>query len=54
MYIIDNSNEKIIWLDVPPKILSERILVPLRAIAEGFGAIVTWDEATRTVNITVE
>ena len=29
----------------------DRTLVPLRAIAEAFGATVDWDEATKTVTI---
>lgn len=38
-------------LDVPPRIVSERTLVPLRFIAEAFGVRVRWDAATATVRI---
>ena len=41
-----------IELDVPPQIVNNRTLVPLRAIAEATGAEVEWIEATRTVVIT--
>jgi|GEM_PF-4508985 len=45
-------NGKIIALDVPPKIVNGRTLVPVRAVAEGFNAGVDWDGATKTVYIT--
>lgn len=38
-------------LDVPPMILNDRTLVPLRFFSEAFGARVGWDGATRTVTI---
>ena len=41
-----------VYLDVPPRILHDRTLVPVRFIAQAFGAIVGWDEQTRTVTIT--
>ena len=40
-----------ISLDVPPQIVDNRTLVPLRAISELFTARVEWDEYTRTVYI---
>lgn len=40
-----------ITLDVEPMIYGERTLVPIRAISEAMGAIVTWDSDTRTVFI---
>ncbi len=46
-----NKNGQNITLDVPPKIVGGRTLVPTRAVAEGFGAKVDWDENTRTVTI---
>ena len=45
---IDETDEK-----VAPVIVGDRTLVPLRFIAEGFGADVQWDDATRTVTITL-
>jgi len=41
-------------LDVPPRIVNGRTLVPLRAISTAVGANVYWDEETRTVSITKE
>lgn len=39
-------------LDVPPMIINERTLVPLRAISESIGATVSWNGKTKTVTIT--
>lgn len=38
--------------DTPPVIKGSRTLIPVRAIVQGFGAEVDWDEETRTVTIT--
>lgn len=38
-------------LDVAPQIIGGRTLLPIRAVVEGFGTAVTWDEATSTVMI---
>lgn len=38
-------------LDVPPVIVDGRTLVPVRAVAEAYGAYVNWDAASRTVVI---
>lgn len=38
-------------LDVAPKIVNDRTLVPIRAIAENFGRNVSWDNSNRTVVI---
>lgn len=35
--------------DVPPALVGGRVLVPLRAIFQGLGAAVHWDEATREI-----
>ena len=45
--------------DVPPQIINNRTMVPLRAIFKAMGATVTWDEHTQTAfakkdDITVE
>ena len=52
--LVDNEKKKIDAEDekVVPVIKEGRTLVPLRFIAEGFGADVAWDDATRTVSIT--
>ncbi|HHW41593.1 MAG TPA: hypothetical protein GXX19_10680 [Syntrophomonadaceae bacterium] len=42
---------KQLTFDVPPVIKDGRTLVPVRAVTEGMGATVSWDEATRTVTI---
>jgi branched-chain amino acid transport system substrate-binding protein len=38
-------------MDVPPEIVNSRTFVPIRLVAEAFGAAVGWDNATRTVTI---
>lgn len=38
-------------LDVPPMVIDGRTLVPVRFVAEAFGANVDWNEATQTVVI---
>ena len=56
-------NDVEVQFDVPPTIVNDRTMVPLRAIFEALGADVDWDEATRTVtaergeviiNVTIE
>ena len=42
------TNEEI---DVPPRIIRNRTLVPLRFVSQALGAIVNWDAGTRTVHI---
>lgn len=44
-------NDKTLTMDVPPKIVDGRTLVPVRFIAESLGAEVDWDEKNRIVNI---
>lgn len=39
-------------LDAPAKIINDRTMVPVRFIAQSFGADVEWDSETRTVLIT--
>jgi len=46
--------EEHITLDVPPQIVNNRTLVPLRAIAEASGASVAWCEDTKTVIIVTQ
>ncbi len=45
-------NGEVKSLDVPPQLIDSRTLVPARAVAEGFGAAVEWDDAANTVSIT--
>lgn len=39
------------YLDVAGQIINNRTMVPLRAISEAFGAVVYWDNDTRTVRV---
>ena len=45
------KNGEKVELDVPAKIVGDRTVVPLRAVAEGMSADVKWDGDTRTVVI---
>jgi len=42
---------KTMFLDVPPQIVSGRTMVPIRFIAESFGATIDYDSANRRVTI---
>ncbi len=44
-------NGKPITLEVAPVQIDDRTLVPVRAVAESFGALVDWDDANQTVII---
>lgn len=44
-------NSRIITLDVPPQIVDDFTLVPVRAVSESFGADVDWDQDSYTVII---
>lgn len=44
-------NDKTIALDTAAMIVNDRTLVPVRAVSEGMGASVDWDDATKTVLI---
>lgn len=56
MRVTDYSNgsayEHTLSVDVPPQIVNDRTLVPLRAISESMGADVDWNGLTHTVTIT--
>lgn len=41
-----------IELDVPARLVNDRTVVPVRAIAEGMHSQVDWDQNTRTVTVT--
>ena len=45
-------NGQVVTLDVPPTIRSDRMMVPVRFVAEGVGLEVAWDQEARTVLIT--
>ncbi len=38
-------------MDVPPVVKDGRTLIPFRALAQALNAVVTWDEATKTVTM---
>ena len=42
-------NGKKISFDTHPKIVNDRVMVPMRAVFEAFGAGVSWDSPTKTV-----
>ena len=50
--VVINYNE--LEIDAPATIVNSRTLVPVRALAEGFGVHVDWDGDTRTVLLTNE
>jgi hypothetical protein len=45
------TSEGEIILDVPAKIVNSRTMVPIRAISEGLGAEVEWNDSDRSVSI---
>jgi len=47
-------NRTLLMLDVPPRIVQGRTIVPLRFIADALGATVTWHEAEQRVTVTYE
>lgn len=49
-----NFNGKTVSSDTPPIMQKGRVMVPLRAISEVFGANVTWDSMNQMVNINYE
>lgn len=46
------QNGKNFSMDVPPMIVNDRTMLPVRALATALNLNITWDDATRTVNIT--
>ncbi len=53
--VVDSTTAEVngeeVTLDVPPTVINGRTLVPLRFIAESFGAEVGWDGETRTITL---
>ncbi|MBR1969998.1 MAG: copper amine oxidase N-terminal domain-containing protein [Clostridia bacterium] len=47
-------NGKTLTMDIPPKLVDGRTLVPVRFISESFGAEVKWDREKRIVYIYIE
>jgi hypothetical protein len=45
------KNGSVIALNQPPVQVNNRTLVPLRFVSEALGAMVGWENATRTVSI---
>jgi hypothetical protein len=45
------NGEDVITLDTPAYIKSGRTYLPVRALGESLGAVVSWDEETRTVTL---
>ena len=43
-----------IEFDVPPRIIDDRTLIPVRAVSEALGMDVQWDEYTKTVVISMK
>ena len=39
----------ILSFDVPPQIINERTMIPMRAIFEALGANIEWDDETQTI-----
>lgn len=52
--IIMTVNDKIVMLDVSPVIISERTMVPVRAVSEAFNATVSWNEKNNCVEISAQ
>lgn len=46
-----NVNGKEIRSDVLPQIVNDRVMVPIRVVAEALNCEVTWDQSNSTVNI---
>lgn len=44
-------NDRSVYLEVPPRIMYNRVLVPLRFLSEALGCQVSWDAKTKTVRI---
>ena len=51
MRVAEQEGVTNVTLDVPPQIVGDRTVVPVRAISEALGANVGWDADTRTVTV---
>jgi len=50
-FVNEYGNDTAVYMDVAPEIRSSRMFVPLRFIAEGFGADVSWDPYLSCITI---
>lgn len=48
------KNGKTFTMDVPPMIVNDRTMLPVRALATALDLDITWDDPTRTVSIVTE
>lgn len=44
-------NGKEVTMDVPGKIINNKVMIPIRFVSEGMGFSVNWDQTSRSVNI---
>lgn len=49
-----NRNGTTFTMDVPPKIVNDSTMIPVRFVADAIGCMVDWDASTRTVLITTQ
>lgn len=52
--IADDNDVRTVTLDTAPVIINDKALLPIRAVAEEFGAFVYWQDSIRSVIITTE
>ena len=49
---IIHVNGEAVTIDTPSQIINDRTMIPLRAVAEGLGLDVSYDNNTRTITLT--
>lgn len=47
-------NETVFDMNIAPKIINDKTMIPLRFVSEAFGFNVAWEDATRTIKIDTE
>ena len=52
--IADGNDVRTVTLDTAPVIINDKTLLPIRAVAEEFGAFVYWQDSIRSVIITTD
>lgn len=50
----DSVSETVIKMDIPPKIVNNRVFIPLRFLAESLAAKILWEEETQSITIRYE